>query len=67
MRLLVTHRCTVLYAPQYITNVHERQRAEMAHGQSRRVTEICVAVDLTFLIVHQGLHHHTMDPDQVCR
>jgi len=67
MRLLVTHRRAALYTSQYIANVREGPRAEMAHGQSRLIVEICVAVDLTFLVVQYGFHQQTVDPDHVCR
>lgn len=67
MRLLVTHRRAALYAPDHIANVREGPRAEMAHGQSRLVVEIRVAVDLTFLVVHQSFHYYAVDSGHVYR
>jgi len=65
MRLLVTHRRAALYTSQYIANVREGPRTEMAHGQSRLIVEIRVAVNLTFFVVHYGLHQQTVDPYHV--
>lgn len=67
MRLLVTHRRTVLYASQHITNVREGPRTEMAHGQSRLVVDVRVAADLILLIVHQGFHDQAVHPRHVYR
>lgn len=67
VRLLVTHRRAVLYASQYIANIREGPRAEVAHGKSRFVVDVRVTVDLILLVVQQSFRHHAVHSRHVYR
>lgn len=61
----MAHRCAILYASQYVSDVRQGPRAQMSHRHSGIVVNVSIAVNLIVFIVHEHLADHAVGSDHL--